>query len=47
MTLSFQDMSAAVATGQAFGFPIADTIKQNLTFASAGSRSATCTWSSS
>jgi amino acid transporter len=31
VTLSFQDMGAAVATGQAFGFPIADTIKQNLT----------------
>ena len=36
VTLSFQDMSAAVATGQAFGFPIADTIKQNLTFAIGG-----------
>ena len=33
VTLSFQDMSAAVASGQAFGFPIAETIKQNLTFA--------------
>ena len=32
VTLSFQDVGAAVATGQAFGFPIADTIKQNLTF---------------
>jgi amino acid transporter len=32
VTLSFQDVAAAVATGQAFGFPIADTIKQNLTF---------------
>ena len=30
--LSFQDVAAAVATGQAFGFPIADTIKENLTF---------------
>jgi urea carboxylase system permease len=36
VTLSFQDMSAAVASGQAFGFPIADTIKQNLTFALGG-----------
>ncbi len=36
VTLSFQDMGAAVATGQAFGFPIADTIKQNLTFAIGG-----------
>jgi urea carboxylase system permease len=36
VTLSFQDMAAAVATGQAFGFPIADTIKQNLTFAIGG-----------
>ena len=36
VTLSFQDMSAAIATGQAFGFPIADTIKQNLTFAIGG-----------
>ena len=43
--LSFQDMTAAIATGQAFGFPIADTIKQNLTFASAGSRSASSTCS--
>jgi amino acid transporter len=32
VTLSFQDVGAAVATGQAFGFPIADTIIQNLTF---------------
>ena len=32
VTLSFQDVSAAVAEGQAFGFPIATTIKQNLTF---------------
>src|SRR6266542_5272728 len=31
VTLSFQDVGAAVATGQAFGFPIADTIKANLT----------------
>jgi amino acid transporter len=36
VTLSFQDMGAAVATGQAFGFPIADTIKQNLTFGIGG-----------
>ncbi len=36
VTLSFQDMNAAVASGQAFGFPIADTIKQNLTFALGG-----------
>ena len=26
--LSFQDMNAAVAAGQAVGFPIADTIKR-------------------
>ena len=32
VTLSFQDVAAAVTTGQNFGFPIADTIKQNLTF---------------
>ncbi|MBI2776426.1 MAG: amino acid permease [Chloroflexi bacterium] len=32
VTLSFRDVGAAVATGQAFGFPIADTIKENLTF---------------
>jgi amino acid transporter len=32
VTLSFQDVGAAVATGQAFGFPIADTITENLTF---------------
>jgi len=31
VTLSFQDVGASVATGQAFGFPIADTIKANLT----------------
>ena len=31
VTLSFKDVGAAVATGQAFGFPIADTIKENLT----------------
>jgi len=32
VTLSFKDMNAAIASGQAFGFPIADTIKANLTF---------------
>jgi amino acid transporter len=32
VTLSFTDVGAAVQTGQAFGFPIADTIKDNLTF---------------
>ncbi len=32
VTLSFQDVGKAVETGQAFGFPIADTIKANLTF---------------
>jgi amino acid transporter len=36
VTLSFQDVGAAIATGQKFGFPIADTIKQNLTFALGG-----------
>jgi amino acid transporter len=36
VTLSFQDMGVAVKTGQEFGFPIADTIKQNLTFSIAG-----------
>jgi urea carboxylase system permease len=36
VTLSFKDMGAAVATGQAFGFPIADTIKDNLTFSIGG-----------
>ena len=30
--LSFKDVGTAVATGQAFGFPIADTILENLTF---------------
>lgn len=30
VTLSFTDVNAAVATGQAFGFPIADTILANL-----------------
>ena len=32
VTLSFKDVGAAVRTGQAAGFPIADTIKGNLTF---------------
>src|SRR5204863_7447440 len=32
VTLSFKDVGAAVKSGQAFGFPIADTIKGNLTF---------------
>jgi len=36
VTLSFQDMGAAVKSGQALGFPIADTIKANLTFAFPG-----------
>ncbi len=36
VTLSFKDMGAAVAEGQAFGFPIATTIKDNLTFAIGG-----------
>src|SRR5207249_807521 len=31
VTLSFKDVNTAVATGQAAGFPIADTIKENLT----------------
>ena len=34
--LSFTDMAKAVDTGQKFGFPIADTIKENLTFALGG-----------
>jgi amino acid transporter len=37
VTLSFQDVNAAIATGQAAGFPIADTIKANLTFGLLGS----------
>jgi amino acid transporter len=37
VTLSFQDVGAAIATGQAAGFPIADTIKANLTFGLLGS----------
>jgi len=32
VTLSFKDVDASVKLGQAFGFPIADTIKSNLTF---------------
>ncbi len=32
VTLSFRDVGATVKSAQAFGFPIADTIKQNLTF---------------
>jgi urea carboxylase system permease len=31
VTLSFKDVGAAVASGQAFGLPIAETIKDNLT----------------
>ncbi len=36
VTLSFKDMGAAVTEGQAAGFPIATTIKDNLTFAIGG-----------
>ncbi len=36
VTLSFKDIAAAVTEGQAFGFPIATTIKDNLTFSIAG-----------
>jgi len=36
VTLSFKDVQAAIAEGQAFGFPIATTIKENLTFSIAG-----------
>lgn len=36
VTLSFKDVGAAIAEGQAFGFPIATTIKDNLTFAIGG-----------
>ena len=36
VTLSFKDISVAIAEGQAFGFPIATTIKDNLTFAVGG-----------
>ena len=31
VTLSFKDIAASIAEGQAFGFPIATTIKDNLT----------------
>jgi amino acid transporter len=37
VTLSFKDIGKAIATGQAFGFPIAETIKDNLTFGLLGS----------
>jgi amino acid transporter len=37
VTLSFKDVGAAIKTGQEFGFPIADTIKDNLTFGLLGS----------
>ena len=37
VTLSFQDVNKAIETGQAAGFPIADTIKENLTFGLLGS----------
>jgi urea carboxylase system permease len=36
VTLSFKDIAAAIAEGQAFGFPIATTIKENLTFTLGG-----------
>ncbi|MFL5643310.1 MAG: amino acid permease [Chloroflexota bacterium] len=36
VTLSFKDIAAAIAEGQAFGFPIATTIKENLTFVVGG-----------
>jgi amino acid transporter len=36
VTLSFKDVAAAIAEGQAFGFPIATTIKENLTYSIAG-----------
>jgi amino acid transporter len=36
VTLSFKDINARIAEGQAFGFPIATTIKDNLTFAIGG-----------
>jgi len=36
VTLSFQDVAAAIASAQKFGFPIADTIKQNLTWSLGG-----------
>jgi amino acid transporter len=37
VTLSFKDVGAAIKTGQEFGFPIANTIKDNLTFGLLGS----------
>ena len=43
--LSFQDMSAAVAEGQAFGFPIADDDQANLTSRSASHARRRSTWS--
>jgi amino acid transporter len=36
VTLSFKDINATIAEGQKFGFPIATTIKDNLTFAIGG-----------
>jgi len=36
VTLSFRDVAASVKLGQSFGFPIADTIKTNLTFGLVG-----------
>ncbi len=36
VTLSFKDIAAAIAEGQAFGFPIATTIKDNLTYTLGG-----------
>jgi len=37
VTLSFKDIGAAIKTGQEFGFPIANTIKENLTAGLLGS----------
>ena len=46
--LSFQDMRGRRApAGQAFGFPIATRSSRTSRAPSAGSRSASCTWSSS
>ncbi len=36
VTLSFKDIDAAITEGQKFGFPIATTIKDNLTFSIGG-----------
>ncbi|MEP6638795.1 MAG: amino acid permease, partial [Chloroflexota bacterium] len=36
VTLSFKDINAAITEGQKFGFPIATTIKDNLTFSIGG-----------